>query len=333
MSAKYLWVLIIAIQGAATGAATTPYFENFDGYALGDTPVADFTELSTADWTIVSPSISGQGYQNAIGQTVPGPGWAAGQASSSAIDLPSLASSAFSISTTFRIDSLTTTSVDPSGFAYIGLAARAADGIYASTGADRYQVSYYLDGATGFPPIPAGKLYLTEKHLGFGDGLVGTLSTGTLAIVLGDTYSLTLTGTPSGGSLDVSATLTDLTTSGSISVAETDSGTILGGSFFGYLDSVRVQDGGTTAINVDFDNFSASVPADSIPPSLSIAGAGGSLVQVTWTTNSVGYQLEQSTNLTVSAWAVVTNVPAVTGDHFVLMMDSSDTQRFFRLRK
>jgi hypothetical protein len=259
---RRFFTTIFAIGAFITtsGAATTPYFESFEGYALGDTAVTNFTELSTADWTIVSPSISGQGYQNAIGQTVSGPGFAAGQASSSAIDLPSLASSAFSTSTSFRIDSLTATSVDPSGFAYVGLAARATDNIYASTGADRYQVSYYLDGATGFPSIPAGKLYLTEINSSFGDGLGGAISTGTLAIVLGDTYTLTLTGTPSGGSLDVSATLTDLNTSSSISLAATDSANILGGSFFGYMDSVRVQDGGTTAINVDFDNFSASVP-------------------------------------------------------------------------
>jgi hypothetical protein len=237
---------------ATSGAATTPYFEDFESYATGDTAVPNFTEVSTTDWTIVS----GKAYQNAISVTVP-PGSVAGTASSAAIDFPSLATSGFTISTSFRIDTLTATSVDPSGNAFIGLVARAADGIYAASGADRYEVSYYLDGDTG---IPAGKLYLTERNVFFGDGLGGALSAGTLAIVLGDIYSLTLTGTPSGGSLAVSATLTDTTSSSSITVAATDSANILTGSFFGYSDFVRVQTGGTTAINVDFDNFSASVP-------------------------------------------------------------------------
>lgn len=241
---------------ATCGAATPPYSENFNAYVTGDTPVTNFTEVSTFDWTIVS-SFSGNAYQNAISATVPGIGFAAGTASSAEIDFPSLATSAFTISTSFRIDTLTATSVDPSGNAFIGLVARAADGTVASSSADRYQVSYYLDGATG---IPAGKLYLTERNLFFGDGLGGALSTGTLPIVLGDIYTLTLTGTPSGGSLAVSATLTDTTSSSSITVAATDSANILTGSFFGYLDAVRVQDGGTTAINVDFDNFSAAVP-------------------------------------------------------------------------
>lgn len=241
---------------ATSRAATTPYSEGFESYATGDTPVTNFTEISTTDWTIVSPSFSGKAYQNAISVTVP-PGSVAGTASSAAIDFPSLATSGFTISTSFRIDTLTATSVDPSGTAFIGLVARAADGIYAGSGADRYEVSYYLDGDTG---IPAGKLYLRETNLFFGDGLGGVLSAGTLAIVLGDIYSLTLTGTPSGGSLAVSATLTDTTSSSSITVAATDSANILTGSFFGYSDFVRVQTGGTTAINVDFDNFSASVP-------------------------------------------------------------------------
>ena len=246
----------IGLFGAMSEAATVPYFEDFESYAAGDTAVTNFTEVSTADWTIVSPSFAGKAYQNAIGVTVGGPGLAAGQNSSSAIDLPSAASSSFSISTSFRIDSLTATSVDPSGHAFVGLAARAADGTWASSGADRYEVLYYLDGITG---RPAGKLYLSERNLFFGDGLGGALSTGTLPIVLGDIYTLTLAGTPSGGSLEVSATLTDSTSGSAISVAATDSANVLTGSFFGYSNSVRVQDGGMTAINVDFDNFSASL--------------------------------------------------------------------------
>ena len=241
---------------ATCGAATPPYSENFNAYLTGDTPVTNFTEVSTFDWTIVS-SFSGQAYQNVISVTAPGSGISVVTNSSAEIDFPSLATSAFIISTSFRIDTFTATSVHPNGHAFIGLVGRATSGTVASSSGDRYQVSYYLDGVTG---IPAGKLYLTESNLFFGDGLGGALSAGTLAIVLGDIYTLSLTGTPSGGSLAVSATLTNTTSSSSITVAATDSANILTGSFFGYLDSVRAQDGGTTAINVDFDDFSAAVP-------------------------------------------------------------------------
>ena len=51
--------------------------------------------------------------------------------------------------------------------------------------------------------------------------------------------------------------LTDTTTATSISVSATDDANILGGSFFGYFNNVRVKDGGTVALNADFDDFFA----------------------------------------------------------------------------
>lgn len=267
--AKYLLLLILFLAGCGGGDSepeppTAPALkdEDFESYVVGDATVTDFTEVSTADWTIYEPSFSGKAYQNAISVTSSGSGIAAGQNSSAEIDLPSLATSGFKISTSFRINTLTATSLDPSDRASIGLVARAADDSVASSSASRYEVRYILNDIPVSSSPPAGKLYLSETNIfsGSGDGLGGAISTGTLAIVLGDIYTLTLTGTPSGGALAVSATLTNTTSSSSITVAATDSADILTGSFFGYLNSVYVQEGGTTAINVDFDNFSASVP-------------------------------------------------------------------------
>ena len=76
-------------------------------------------------------------------------------------------------------------------------------------------------------------------------------------MAIGDVYMLTLEGRTSGSSLLLRARLTNTTTSMSISVSATDSANILGGSFFGYFNNVRVKDGGTVALNGDFDNFSA----------------------------------------------------------------------------
>ena len=234
-------------------AATTPYVEDFESYPPGDTAVTNFGEVATADWIVAAPSFSGKGYENAISVSVAGIGFAAGKASSAAIELTDLAGSAFSISTLFRIDSLVATSVDPSGTAFVGLAARASDGSYAASSADRYELAYYLDGTSG---RPTGKLYLTEKNTFFGDGLGGALSAGTLVAVPGNVYWLNLSGTPVGAALAVTATLVDLSGGGSITVSATDSANVLSGTFFGYSNFVRVQDGGATAINVDFDTFS-----------------------------------------------------------------------------
>ena len=89
--------------------------------------------------------------------------------------------------------------------------------------------------------------------------------------------------------------------------------------------------GSDDAISVTFDDF--SVTAASVRPVLSIAAVGGAQVQLAWTTNSAGYQLEQSPQLNGASWSGVTNVPTVTGDHFVLPLSAGDTQRFFRLHK
>ncbi|MCC6559867.1 MAG: hypothetical protein IT478_00805 [Xanthomonadales bacterium] len=234
-------------------AATSPYVEDFESYPPGDAAVTNFTEVATAEWIVAAPSFSGKGYENAIGVSVAGMGFAAGKASSAAIELSDLATTAFSISTYFRIDTLVATSFDPSGNAFVGLAARASDGSYAATSADRYEIAYYLDGISG---RPTGKLYLSERNLFFGDGLGGALSAGTLAPVPGHVYWLNLSGTPAGAALSVTGTLVDLTAGGSITVSATDSANVLGGTFFGYSNFVRVQDGGATAINVDFDAFS-----------------------------------------------------------------------------
>jgi len=245
-----LCLQVLALAG--TGAATPPYFEDFDSYAVGDTPVANFTEVDSTTWTIVAPSFSGQAYENEISVFSPGPGFVAGENSSAVVDFPSLATSSFYLATTFVIDSFILDGADPNNTATIGLVARAADATPASSGADRYQVSYYLDDDD--LGHPTARLYLSEHNLFFGDSL-NELSASALPIVLGDIYTLSFEGKVVGTSLKLRGVLTDTTTSTAISVADTDSSNLLGGSFFGYFNNVKVEDGGTVALNADFDNF------------------------------------------------------------------------------
>ncbi len=170
------------------------------------------------------------------------------------VEFPSLAAAPFFISTSIVIDTLVLDGSDPNNTANIGLVARAADSMPASSGGDRYQVSFFLDDdGLGHP---TGKLYLTEHNLFFGDSL-NEFSAATLPIVLGDIYTFSFEGKVSGGSLRLTARLFDRTTSTAIMVTDTDSSNVLGGSFFGYFDNVKVEDGGTVTLNADFDNFSA----------------------------------------------------------------------------
>ena len=114
-------------------------------------------------------------------------------------------------------------------------------------------------------------------NLSFGDSL-NAVSSSSLPVTVGDTYLLSLTGTQSGGSVAFVGALTDETTSSSISVSKTDGANLLAGSYFGYFDHAYVNAGGTTAVNVDFDNF-AAVPEPSTLMLL-LAGCASALVCV-----------------------------------------------------
>jgi len=251
-SAVTLFVSLVALT---CSAATAPYAESFEGYAAGDTAVTNFTEsIPTSAWTIVSPSISGKGYENAMSVFSSGIGIAVNTNSSSGISFPSLSTSSFTMSTDFRIDTFTNTGSDVKNTGTVGLFARAADASPASSNADRYHVSYFLDDdGAGHA---TGRLWLREINVFFGDSL-NEISTSSLPITLGNIYQLTLSGTASGGSILLSATLTDTTASSSISVSDTDASNLLTGANFGYFNHVYVEDGpGTTALNADFDDFS-----------------------------------------------------------------------------
>jgi hypothetical protein len=246
--------LLFAVQASA---APVPYFEDFETYATGDTAVTNFTEAAASAWGIVSPSYSGKAYENSSSVFSSGVGIATVEISTSGISFPDLASSSFSISTSFRIDTLTLAGADINNTATIGLFARSATAIPSG---DRYHVSYFLDD-DGLGHA-TGRLWLREVNVFFGDSL-NELSISSLPVTLGDIYKLTLSGSATGGSLALTATLTDTTTGSSISVSDTDGANLLTGSNFGYYNHVRVEDGGTVSLNADFDAFNAAVPEPS----------------------------------------------------------------------
>jgi hypothetical protein len=243
---------LVALSGFA---ATPPYAEDFESYLVGNTAVANFTEVSTSAWTIVSPGIlSTRAYQDDISAVAPGTG-AAATNSSAGISFPSLSSSSFTMATSFRIDTFTLTGSDVKNTGAISLFARGATDTPASSSTDRYQVYYFLDDDGLGAGHTTGRLWLTELNLFNGDSL-NELSASTLPVTPGNIYQFTLSGTASGGSLILSATLTDTTTSTSITVTDTDASNLLTGSNFGYFNGVYAEDGGSALLNADFDNFS-----------------------------------------------------------------------------
>jgi hypothetical protein len=67
------------------------------------------------------------------------------------------------------------------------------------------------------------------------------------------------------------------------------------------------------------------------PPQLAIAQtANGTLLA--WHGTASGYQIGTTTNLSISDWELVTNVPAISGDNYVITNSWPDPMRFFRLQ-
>jgi hypothetical protein len=71
------------------------------------------------------------------------------------------------------------------------------------------------------------------------------------------------------------------------------------------------------------------------PPSplLNIQLIANTNVVLSWATNSTGFTLEATTNLTTIAWNVVTPAPAISGTNNVVTNTVSGSTRFYRLRQ
>lgn len=54
-------------------------------------------------------------------------------------------------------------------------------------------------------------------------------------------------------------------------------------------------------------------------------------VALTWPTNAVDWQLEQTSSLPAANWSVITNALSVVGTNFSLSMATTNTQQYFRL--
>jgi hypothetical protein len=68
-------------------------------------------------------------------------------------------------------------------------------------------------------------------------------------------------------------------------------------------------------------------------PWLNITRTGNASVQITWMTNFPNHVLEYSTDLATLNWNVVTNAVIMGGGRFSVTLDTTNSHRFYRLRK
>lgn len=66
-------------------------------------------------------------------------------------------------------------------------------------------------------------------------------------------------------------------------------------------------------------------------PELQISYVNPAGLQFSWSTNYPGYSLRSAAAPTATSWDTLTNSPAIVGSEYRVAIESSDTQRFFRL--
>lgn len=68
-------------------------------------------------------------------------------------------------------------------------------------------------------------------------------------------------------------------------------------------------------------------------PLLGIRNLRAGEIQLSWATNTSGYELQTLADLRTSAWNVVTNTPDIQGSDVTVTLSASNFQRYFRLYK
>lgn len=240
------WVVggLYALLAPITSAVQAPFHEDFDSYSTGATPgdfASGFTGPGTSafsTWDVQNQGGAGGVYRNALG------GW--NTQSAAVLSVTNLQQVDFTLTTTFVIN------------AYSGGISNVTDiraglsalGTGVNSPSSGYQLSYsvlYLG-----PSLASGALTLNEggNPMTFG-------YSGTVPVVTGVTYTMTLTGTYIGSGLQLLGTLSD----GNVTLSTTvlDS-TPQAGSYFGYYNLAQGSVNRSASMNVSYDNFGISIP-------------------------------------------------------------------------
>lgn len=239
LAATLLGAPVLSLQ-----AATFPYFNDFSGTGANTAFPAETTD---AEW-----AISGGSYSDTVTTT----SWTP---STSSIPLTGVAGQSFLMEAQFTVTSSGSLNGNAST---IGFGFFATSSSFNGTSGD----SYYLADLQYGSASTANVGTLRILSIGDSSGFSGTSTvvddnpgSANLAVELGSTYTLRLTGTQNGSTLDLSLGLFDETGSTQIGSYATGTDTSpLSGANFGFRNRLGI--GGGTA-NINFDNYAvATVP-------------------------------------------------------------------------
>ena len=233
------WVAWAAAASVA-GAATLPFAENFD-----DGAAPDFS--SAAAYTIQPDAPSGNVYQAVISST-------AGAANStSAVQVTNAVGSSFRVATEFTVDEFTTagTSTLNLGLGILSNTANLSDN-------NQYRVLFTLAATSN-----VGRITIQEG------GTTVATSAAALPVTLDVPYTLSVDVTYAGANPTLAAVVTQGTNT--ITAAYTDTASPFAGQFFGYRTAVNAV-GGSVSENIDYDNFSVTVPEPGSIASVGVVG-------------------------------------------------------------
>lgn len=249
---------------APLGAAVLPYTNDFSG-AGSNTAL---TELNDAHW-----ALNNGAYRYTNSSTVSPP--AAGVASVSITDV---AGNAFTMETQFTVSSIGTVNSNGQrvGFGLLG----ASTGFGGSNSGSSF---YLADFLYANPSAPGALRILALGNTADMSGVDATVDANpgdaTLALLLGTTYTLRLTGSYSGSVLNMTLGLFDAAGATQIgNLATASDSSPLTGTNFGFRNRTGLSGG--TAI-IDFDNFGVTATAIPEPSSalpmgcLALFGAAG----------------------------------------------------------
>lgn len=102
---------------------------------------------------------------------------------------------------------------------------------------------------------------------------------------------------------------------------------------------VQVGDSFDVRVNYGNDNWTSDTTQISLRiasvtnPTLTLSLLSNGSARLAWPTSPTGYALESTSELETPVWMPVTNALQIQGDEFCVVIDTSNQQRFFRLRR
>ena len=98
-----------------------------------------------------------------------------------------------------------------------------------------------------------------------------------------------------------------------------------------YSLTLKLRD--LNGIYPDSSPFVLSFTPTEVRHQITITQSGPFQATLGWPTNAAGWLLQSAASIASVSWDTITNAPAIAGTNFFLGVTTTDTQRFFRLKK